>query len=916
MHRLSPYQELFFRQEIALGTASNHLLRGRAIFYPSVQAHLLQASVEKLLLQSEWPYLQIDVKTASWVQSETLNGEWCINRSPENKIGIQGQLWSVVLTHQASSLTLDVTMHHVLADAHSFQLFWQQLQSIYFAKEEVTPTLWYNESSFSKTAFPGIKTVEQTGLGKIKREKINITADEKSLWEQQCKTRNIQLSTLFLAILQHLADHCESMLGITLQTGMALRNRPLKTDKHTFTTAVNFLPVQHFPLAEIKQLELAIKQVFRYQNYPLLHWLQDHQQTSAFNILFSYQKESFYDRQQNTSFAEVEFLPTQVDENIMGVHVLDYGNGGMEIQMDCRIDFADAVFWKSFLQNYTRAIQSYLANGCIDIYFPLSVASPQETNTIPLFEAFDQANDDRLALITGKEKFTFKQLRTFVRDYPLQDTKVQFISPDRSSQSIIHILAAWKKGKMVSFASPFDIADLPKGDFLYICQTSGSTGIPKRICLHQKGIESLFLSWKKSLSISQDAVHLSLADQRFDVFFGDLFRSLFLGSTLVLATEEERLSPVSVEKLCNEYNITHLESTPSFLQLLAPRINHFHSLRVLICGSESISTSFYRTIFQHKSAELKILNSYGLTEVCIDSAIAPMKEAEDGLFPVGWPLGDQYFEIVDRQRKVVPIGVWGELSIAGHCVGTPIKPSEEKYTSKASTLVYFTGDRAMIHPEHGLVVRGRIEDDFIKVNGRRIPAKEIEYVLSQEFNANHACVLEKEGLSVLLYDANKETREIKEGLLKRFSKYQLPDCIFLHKDWPRNQNGKLDKEKIKSSLTLTSVHAQQWEPSDTPFEKTLSLFLHKTNKRYGDKDAELPLYGWSSIDLLSLCNQLATEGYAINISLLLQHPTIATLIQQGNLLQTRGSLVEDEPEQEEATFDAILSILNKESKDH
>jgi aryl carrier-like protein len=234
------------------------------------------------------------------------------------------------------------------------------------------------------------------------------------------------------------------------------------------------------------------------------------------------------------------------------------------------------------------------------------------------------------------------------------------------------------------------------------------------------------------------------------------------------------------------------------------------------------------------------------------------------------------------------MGIWGELHISGACVGTPLLKSERYIAHEDGTLGYKTGDRAFIHPIHGLIISGRMQDDFIKVNGKRIPARRIEHLIASLEELAQCCVLEMDGVSVLLHELSLSEPEIRAYLSKHIPPYQQPDLIQFNTTWPINQNGKIDKKTLIKQIPIQRKS----------FEKT-----------YGDSEDSLLAYGWNSIDLLSLCNELTINGIVISSQKVMAKPFIKTLLEEENSEDDRDS--SHEINIDDIDMDDILGILNR-----
>ena len=901
--KVLPYQELFIRQEQALGSSlSNQLLGIAEIKHASFDR--LAQSVDLLLKERIWPYLKLSEDWTSWVIDKNQRGIFNLNKTEGPELSLSC-LWAINLYQINDQITLKLCLHHVLADAHSFQLFWEDLKCIYEGKEPVrtSENKAGIEISSNRIDLGILKPIEPMGLGPIERITFNLSPNRKKEISQRCKELQLNLSALLLGCFQHYLDGIETHLGFPIQTGMALRNRSGKIAKQDFLTRVNFLPVSHVPISKISELETVIKNCFRNQEYPLLTWLSEERKRTAFNALFSYQKEA-YEKNTDELQARFTFLPTSVDENIISMHVLEFGEESLRLSFDVRTDLADLSFWRCFVNAYLHGVLAMLDGKEPELNLPEAKLTKDQKNNIEFWSLFDKANDDQTAIICADEKITFGELKKRISTEP-KESPMLFLSPNRSIETIVRILKQWKHGGIISFTKPIEVK-MPAGQFLYLAETSGSTGESKQILIQQAGIETLLFDWKNRLNINENAVHLCLADMRFDVFFGDLFRSLFLGSTLILATESERLSPLLISQLITKYQVSHLESTPSFIQLILKNNPKLEGLSHLICGSEAMTHSLYSAIT--KLEGIKMYNSYGLTEVSIDSALYPLLEMNQQ-FPLGAPLGEQQFTVHGPNGHIVPMGIWGELHISGACVGTPLLKSERYIAHEDGTLCYKTGDRAFIHPIHGLIISGRMQDDFIKVNGKRIPARRIEHLIASLEVLTQCCVLEMDGVSVLLHELNLSEPEIRAHLSKHIPPYQQPDLIQFNTSWPINQNGKIDKKTLSKQIPIQRESKKPWQPNATEKEQKVYRVLKSFEKTHGDSEDSLLAYGWNSIDLLSLCNELTINGIVISSQKVMAKPFIKTLLEEENSEDDRDS--SHEINIDDIDMDDILGILNR-----
>src|SRR4030095_7367954 len=308
----------------------------------------------------------------------------------------------------------------------------------------------------------------------------------------------------------------------------------------------------------------------------------------------------------------------------------------------------------------------------------------------------------------------------------------------------------------------------------------------------------------------------------FDVFAGDLVRSLTNGGQLIVCPSDVLLDPASLYALIAEYRISIFESTPG---IVIPLMDYIHEsnlnvgfLKILVLGSDTLQSEHYRTLVERFGTTIRIVNSYGVTEATIDSSYFAQKNLElalEGRTTIGKPLGNVQCYVLDRESRELPIGVPGELHIGGSGLarGYWNRPSLRAHGSfphpvNGAARVYQTGDIARWLPDGNIEFLGRI-DDQVKIRGYRIEPGEIENRLLQHKEVREAVVLARglrdSSLDLVAYvvPANAESRESGDWSqeLRRFLSEQLPNYMipsyFIKLDLlPLTANGKVDKTAL------------------------------------------------------------------------------------------------------------------------
>jgi amino acid adenylation domain-containing protein len=371
----------------------------------------------------------------------------------------------------------------------------------------------------------------------------------------------------------------------------------------------------------------------------------------------------------------------------------------------------------------------------------------------------------------------------------------------------------------------------------YVIYTSGSTGKPKGVLVQHNHFVNASFGWRREYNLETMPVNLlQMASFSFDVFCGDLARTLLNGGKMVI-TPEFGLEPEFLYHLITRYEITLFESTPSYIVPFMQYVydNHFEidCLKLLIVGSDSCRVEDFNRLLANYGKKMRIINSYGVTEAAIDSSYyegTPEENTLTGMVPIGKPLPNVKFYIVDIDQHLLPVGVPGELYIGGDGIarGYLNRPeltaerfnhdfwdyqdegqkitSQKIHTSYMShtSYIYRTGDLARWLSDGNVEFLGRM-DHQVKIRGFRIELGEIEsQLLSHEAVEETVVVERKDGTgekylcayvvagSVGMPDIN----ELREYLSKTLPDYMIPSYFVQMEKMPITKNGKLDRKAL------------------------------------------------------------------------------------------------------------------------
>ncbi|HVK94835.1 MAG TPA: MupA/Atu3671 family FMN-dependent luciferase-like monooxygenase, partial [Noviherbaspirillum sp.] len=304
-----------------------------------------------------------------------------------------------------------------------------------------------------------------------------------------------------------------------------------------------------------------------------------------------------------------------------------------------------------------------------------------------------------------------------------------------------HSLAAYSTDNLASTALPHHLA--------YVIYTSGSTGKPKGVAVTQGAMFNFMQAMQQAPGMGSEDVLLAVTSLSFDIAALELFLPLLCGARTVLASREAAANPAQLAEIVAHQKVSVMQATPSTWRML---LDHgwpqsAQPLKVL-CGGEALPASLARELLQHTPA---LWNMYGPTETTIWSALDCVT-ATEAAPAIGRPIANTRVYILDAALEPVPVGVAGELHIAGAGLArgylhrpdlTADKFIPDPFGGIPGARMYKSGDLARYLPDGRIEYLGRI-DHQVKVRGFRIELGEIEAALSTLPGVRDAVVLARE----------------------------------------------------------------------------------------------------------------------------------------------------------------------------
>lgn len=440
-------------------------------------------------------------------------------------------------------------------------------------------------------------------------------------------------------------------------------------------------------------------------------------------------------------------------------------------------------------------------------------------------------------------------------------------------------------------------------NFAYVLYTSGSTGRPKGVAMSHGPIVNL-VTWEgRRAGASRPTKTLQYASFGFDVAFQEMFATWAHGGTLVVVSEQLRSDLTDLWRMIDRQRIERMFLPVVVLQQLAEAAERMgtwpRGLREVITAGEALRvTPAIRRLFK-ELPDCRLTNQYGPTEAHVVTCY-PLNgppETWPQLPPIGRPIDNAAIHLLDRHLQPVPIGIAGELYIAGEClargyVNQPELTAERFVPGPAGERLYKTGDLARYRPDGVIEFLGRA-DGQVKIRGFRIELSEIESVISHDPTVAQCAVTS--------YEMNGERRlaayvvgrsgvpvdipALMSMLRSSLPGFMLPATIVALKELPLNANGKVDRGALPAPDT---VEITQIRPTLLPRDEIEAEIARLWQETLGTSNVSVTAdffdEGGSSLLAMSLLARIKRRcDRKISLAAFLQRPTIeavATMLRE------------------------------------
>ncbi len=506
--------------------------------------------------------------------------------------------------------------------------------------------------------------------------------------------------------------------------------------------------------------------------------------------------------------------------------------------------------------------------------------------------------------------------------------------------TIVRLDGDWEKISRESAENPASGAT--PDNLAYVLYTSGSTGRPKGVMIEHRSVSNLIAGLTERIYDACTAPNAGsaraddgagggglgvalMASIVFDASVQQIFACLLHGHALYIVDEETRRDGKRLCRFFRENPVHVADGTPSLLTIMVeaglPGLDGL-ALRRLIIGGEALPRSLVEEFFRQRrgmDGSIALTNIYGPSECCVDVTALTIGHGDAGgrgasfdrlppqaVVPIGRPLANVRIYILDRYGLPAPVGVPGELCIAGDCVGRGYLNNERMTAEKfaphpgiGEDRLYRTGDIARWGSDGIIEFLGR-NDDQVKVRGYRIELGEIESRLREHPKIRDVVVTAvqvsgagtgagpavagsggyKEIAAYLVTGGEVTVSELRRFIAEKLPDYMVPARFLVLDAFPINAGGKVDRKALpdpaeeSASLRRGVEHAPPRDEREArlagAWGKVLGL------GEVGIKENFFAL-GGDSIKALQVAARLREEGLKLEIRDLFLHPTVEEL---------------------------------------
>ena len=380
----------------------------------------------------------------------------------------------------------------------------------------------------------------------------------------------------------------------------------------------------------------------------------------------------------------------------------------------------------------------------------------------------------------------------------------------------------------------------------YVAYTSGSTGKPKAVVMPHRPTVNFITYQIRSSGIQSAGRTLQFASLSFDVSFQEIFSTLCAGGTLVLLREDERRDAAELLRVLIKSRIERLFLPFVALQHMAEVAEAEgvlpETLRQVITAGEQLQITPHIARLFNQLDGCVLDNQYGPSETHLTTMLRLEGRADSWprLPPIGRAVGNVQLYLLDDGMRPVPLGITGELYVAGDGLarGYLHRPEQtaERFVPnpfgvEAGARLYRTGDLARYRTDGVLEYVGR-RDSQVKVRGFRVEVGEVEAVLKQHAAINQAVIVpfddemgRKQLAAYLVIAPDAQTPGVSDlrGFLRaKLLDFMIPSTFIFLDELPLTVSGKVDRRRLPAPERTLSTAEENYVAPENAIEEIVA----------------------------------------------------------------------------------------------
>ncbi len=447
----------------------------------------------------------------------------------------------------------------------------------------------------------------------------------------------------------------------------------------------------------------------------------------------------------------------------------------------------------------------------------------------------------------------------------------------------------------------------------YIIYTSGTTGKPKGVAVTHRNVTRLLESLDAELALGQ--VWTQCHSLAFDYSVWELWGALLYGGRLLIVPDAIVRSPEDFHALLVSEQVSVLSQTPSaFYALqtadtLQPELGQQLKLQTVVFGGEALEPQRLSPWLRSHPGLPRLINMYGITETTVHASFREIGDADltNSVSPIGVPLEHLAFFVLDGWLRQVPVGVVGELYVAGTglaagYIGRPDLSSTRFVAcpfGAPGTRMYRTGDLVQWGADGQLRYVGRA-DKQVKIRGYRIELGEVHAALAGLAGVGQAAVIAREdrpgdkrlvGYVTETTPGTIDPAEARATLSDRLPTYMVPSAVVVMDSLPLTVNGKLDTKALPAP---EYQDAEQYRAPVNAIEEILSGIYAQVLgvERVGVDDSFFDL-GGDSISSMQVVARARAAGLVCRPRDIFVEQTVSRLARVATFADSETTVVDE-----------------------